>query len=79
MSLLLLALAAASSPAANPARCAARVRTVVDQRRLPAIHPLTAEPPATHILAVERLINHCPKPVVLRREVGAPAETSPVR
>jgi len=76
--LALAAIAAApvpkpAAPAAAKPVCQNADLSVTDGRAaVPAVHPLTAEPPAKLILGVLRTVDGCSRPVVVREDVGAP-------
>lgn len=68
MSLILLAAAAAA--AAQPKPCGAQLRPVQGAPR-PGIHTLAQEPNAAAIRPVLRMVDGCPKPVLIRRDIGS--------
>ena len=76
--MLLLMIATATS-SALPARCGGRAQAIAAAPHRPAIHPLSEEPNATAIAAVDRRVDHCPAPIVLRRDIGGSARRVPVR
>ncbi|MEO8374276.1 MAG: hypothetical protein ABI471_03560 [Sphingomonas bacterium] len=75
--LALAAIAAAPVPkpaapaAAKPVCQKADLSLADGQATVPAVHPLTAEPPAKLILGVLRTVDGCSRPVVVREDVGA--------
>ena len=75
--LALAAIAAApvpkpAAPAAKPVCQNADLSIADGKAGSPAVHPLTAEPPAKLILGVLRTVDGCSRPVVVREDVGAP-------
>ncbi len=72
---LLLALAATSAVVFPPCPAPRAVPVAQSARPRSAMHYLGDEPPADAIAAVDRQINHCPAPIVLRRGVGMPEKS----
>ncbi len=69
---LLLVLAATSAAVSPPCPAPRAVLVAQSARPRSAMHYLGDEPPADAIAAVDRQVDHCPAPIVLRREIGMP-------
>ena len=70
---LTLPLTAATAPVTTPLkRCAYPTPDTVAAREPARVRPLAAMPPAKLLLGVYNEVDGCPRPIVVRAQVGAP-------